>query len=114
MIHEIFPKDLHSLIEKSPKFIEDNILIDCREEAEWREGHGAPFTFFPLSKFESEAQSSPLFRDKKKSVYIICRSGRRSLNACVYLQNLGFENLYNVEGGTLQWIEDGLPMIQPA
>jgi rhodanese-related sulfurtransferase len=42
---------------------------------------------------------------------ISCRSGRRSLLAAEYvIKHLGFQNVYNVEGGILRWIEQGYPV----
>ena len=37
--------------------------------------------------------------DKSKSYYVYCRTGRRSLRVCVILRNLGFKEIYNLEGG---------------
>ncbi len=33
----------------------------------------------------------------------ICRSGNRSLQACLFLQSQGFENVYNLKGGMNEW-----------
>lgn len=41
---------------------------------------------------------------------ISCRSGRRSQLAAEYVvEHLGFQNVYNVEGGILKWMEQGYP-----
>lgn len=37
--------------------------------------------------------------DKEKTYYVYCRTGRRSLRVCVIMRNLGFEKVYNLEGG---------------
>ena len=44
--------------------------------------------------------------DKSKKVVVMCRSGKRSANAILYLQQQGFNNLYNLEGGILAWKEE--------
>ena len=42
--------------------------------------------------------------DKEKQVIVMCRSGKRSANAVMFLeQQEGFQNLYNLEGGILAW-----------
>jgi len=53
--------------------------------------------------------------DFNTRIYLICRSGYRSYWAGVYLQKLGFRNVYNIDssntyngGGMLQWSADGL------
>lgn len=42
--------------------------------------------------------------DKTKNYYVYCRSGARSGQACAILNELGFENAYNLEGGYNAWI----------
>jgi len=44
--------------------------------------------------------------DKDKQVVVHCRSGKRSANAIAFLEQHGFENLYNLEGGILAWKEE--------
>jgi adenylyltransferase/sulfurtransferase len=44
---------------------------------------------------------------KEKKVIIHCKSGKRSANVINALeQNLGYNNLYNLEGGILAWAEE--------
>lgn len=35
----------------------------------------------------------------------ICRSGRRSTDAALYAMQKGFKNVYNLEGGMIDWNE---------
>lgn len=44
--------------------------------------------------------------DKSKHYYVYCRSGNRSGQACQIMEQLGFENAYNLEGGMLEWTGD--------
>jgi len=44
--------------------------------------------------------------DPKKSYLFICRSGNRSMQACLFLQSQGFENVYNLKGGMMNWQGD--------
>ncbi|MBI5730608.1 MAG: rhodanese-like domain-containing protein [Ignavibacteriales bacterium] len=41
--------------------------------------------------------------DRSKSYLIYCRSGSRSHSACRQMKNMGFEKIYNLKGGILNW-----------
>ena len=41
--------------------------------------------------------------DKSKNYYIYCKSGGRSGQACSIMNQLGFENTYNLLGGMMEW-----------
>jgi rhodanese-related sulfurtransferase len=85
---------------------EDIVLIDVREQAEWDEAHIEQAQFLPLSNFEEEMKK---LTNPEAIVVCQCRSGKRSLTAATQLQDEGFENLFNLEGGILAWIEAGFP-----
>lgn len=41
--------------------------------------------------------------EKEKDVVVMCRSGKRSANAIMFLEQNGFDNLYNLDGGILAY-----------
>ncbi len=41
--------------------------------------------------------------DKSKNYYVYCRSGNRSGQACAIMNSIGFENVFNLEGGFMNW-----------
>jgi rhodanese-related sulfurtransferase len=45
---------------------------------------------------------------KNEEVFIYCRSGNRSGQACMMLETVGFANVINVSGGMLAW-QDRIP-----
>jgi hydroxyacylglutathione hydrolase len=47
--------------------------------------------------------------DKNQAIIFICRSGARSGSATAVAMNLGFKNIYNMEGGMLAWNSLSLP-----
>lgn len=88
------------------------ILIDVREPDEFAEVASPYAKNFPLSVFEPQQllNSLQITTDKQEvPLYFICRSGRRSLTAAEKLFAAGYENVYNVEGGMIRWLELGLP-----
>jgi rhodanese-related sulfurtransferase len=41
--------------------------------------------------------------DKTKNYYVYCKAGGRSAQACAVMNQLGFENTFNLEGGFMNW-----------
>ncbi len=41
--------------------------------------------------------------DKSKNYYVYCKSGGRSGQACSVMNQLGFDNAYNLVGGIMDW-----------
>lgn len=41
--------------------------------------------------------------DADKTYVFICRSGNRSMQACLMLDSQGFKNVYNLKGGMMNW-----------
>jgi rhodanese-related sulfurtransferase len=41
--------------------------------------------------------------DKTKNYYVYCRTGNRSRQACSIMDQMGFENAYNLIGGIIDW-----------
>ena len=78
-------------------------LIDVRESHEYAEFNiGAKL--IPLGKIQS-MQIDEIEDLKDEEVIIHCRSGVRSMNACLFLETLGFKNTKNLVGGVLAWEE---------
>ena len=74
-------------------------LIDVREPSEYELGNNGGI-HIPLQTLPEKTE----LISTDKPVYIICRSGRRSANAVMFLeQKSGAGEFYNVEGGMLAW-----------
>ena len=76
-------------------------LVDVREPAEHAE-YNIGGILIPLGKVQI-MQIEEIEDLKQEEVIVYCRSGRRSLNAAMILEQLGFTNVYNLEGGMLDW-----------
>ncbi|MFZ8998623.1 MAG: rhodanese-like domain-containing protein [Ilumatobacteraceae bacterium] len=81
-------------------------LIDVREPDEFDEVRIAASVLVPLRTVPDRVDA---FRGDGP-VYVMCRSGGRSLQACAYLSGLGVE-VVNVEGGILAWIASGRDVV---
>lgn len=83
-------------------------LIDVREPHEYAEVNlGGKLV--PLGKIQT-MQVEELEDLKDEELILQCRSGKRSMMACMVLDQLGFTNTYNLEGGILEWVDKyGVP-----
>ena len=80
-------------------------LIDVREPEEYAEVRAAGAVLVPLGELAERSAELPA----SGPIYLICRSGGRSQRAAEFLAQSGFDVL-NVAGGTLAWVEAGLPI----
>lgn len=78
-------------------------LIDVREPHENAE-FNIGGKLVPLGKIQT-MQTEELDDLKEEEVIIYCRSGQRSMMACMFLDTLGFKNTKNMIGGVLAWKE---------
>jgi rhodanese-related sulfurtransferase len=101
MIKEIDVQELKTKLDKGEKFQ----FIDCREQGEWDDGHIAGATLVPLSEFQERYEY--ILPDKNTQIVLQCRSGKRSMNAAMFLLSKGYTDLVNLEGGILAWTEAG-------
>ncbi len=81
---------------------EDAVIIDVRTPEEYNNG------YIPQSKLINIQNPSGFTEaiealDKTKPYYIYCRSGKRSMLACQVMENLGFSEVANLNGGILDW-----------
>jgi rhodanese-related sulfurtransferase len=78
-------------------------LVDVREPQEYAEVNIGG-RLVPLGKVQT-MQVEELEDWKDEEVIVYCRSGRRSMLACLVLDQMGFKETYNLEGGILAWLE---------
>lgn len=83
--------EVRPLIEKQAFF------LDVREKNEFESGHLIGAHHIPLSELRERMNEIP----KDQPVYVHCRSGQRSYNAVMTLQNNGYSNVRNVSGSFL-------------
>ena len=82
------------------------IILDVRTPNEVAQGiikNAVKIDFYDKN-FQTELDKL----DKSKPVLIYCRSGRRSGIAMATMRDLGFSEVYNLQGGIIEWSEAGL------
>ncbi|MBI5460478.1 rhodanese-like domain-containing protein [Methanobacterium sp.] len=106
-IMNITPQDAFKLIKENidnPDFV----LLDVRTPGEFSESHieGAILLNYQSPDFRNKVQEL----DKNKTYLVYCRSGMRSSGCASTMNALGFENIYNISGGIMEWQRQGLPL----
>lgn len=77
---------------------EDLNIIDVREDDEVTQGMIPGAQHIALGTIPERLAEL----DSSKAYIVVCRSGRRSANACAYLEEQGFD-VTNFEGGILAY-----------
>jgi rhodanese-related sulfurtransferase len=102
----IKPSELQRLVEANPELP----LIDVRTPVEFDEVHVPQAHNVPLEQFDAKTLLASGQLPVERPVYLLCRSGGRASKAAEKLGHAGLDNAVVVEGGTLAWIDAGLPV----
>jgi rhodanese-related sulfurtransferase len=94
---EITPKELKKLRDEKADFV----LIDVREEYEFDDVN-INGKLIPMGEVNERMDEIP--RDKK--VVVHCKAGSRSAAAIKTLEAQGYNNLYNLKGGIMAYIDE--------
>ncbi|TXD84622.1 rhodanese-like domain-containing protein [Subsaximicrobium wynnwilliamsii] len=82
-------------------------LVDVRTAEEYKVGaidDAVNIDFLQPETFENQFEKL----DRKTAVFIYCRSGNRSGKAALKLKAMGFEAIYDLEGGFMNWANKDL------
>lgn len=84
------------------------ILVDVREESDWKEGHAQDAIH--LSRGILELKIENTLPDLNTPVVCYCGGGSRSALAVDSLQKMGYKNVASLIGGFKTWKEAGNPV----
>lgn len=87
-------------------------LVDVRTDKEYEQNHiknAIHIDWMNQDKFSEIASHL----NKKKPVYVYCKSGNRSSKAAKFLTEQGFQ-VFDIEGGILNWEASNLPLVTSA
>jgi rhodanese-related sulfurtransferase len=85
-------------------------LIDVRTPAEFASVHAECARNVPLHNLDPQSIMAARNGSAHLPLYVICKGGGRSKQACQKFLDAGFSNVVNVEGGTDAWVQAGLPV----
>ncbi len=82
------------------------VVVDVREQHEWRDGHIAGAVHIPLGSLAKRSHEL----NPGKEIITVCRSGHRSTMAAQILQQAGFTQVSSMTGGMMSWGRKQLPI----
>lgn len=102
-IQEVESSELAELLRGDSKIR----LIDVRSPGEIMAGiipgaAGMPLNLLPLRMSEVP---------KDQQVVFYCRTGARSAQACLFMMQHGYNNVYNLRGGIISWAQNGQSIV---
>jgi len=86
---------------------EDYMILDVRTLDEFNQGHLEDAVHIPISELEDRLDELP--QDRPMIVY--CKAGTRSSTAANILIDNGFNMVFDMGGGILDWIDKGYPVV---
>lgn len=95
---ELSQEEWKELIKKD----ENSFVLDVRTKDEVEEGYIPGAKNLDIYKGQGFVEELEKL-DKSKNYYVYCRSGNRSGQACALMDQMGFENTYNLLGGFSDW-----------
>lgn len=89
----------------------NGVVLDVRTAGEFRQGHIENCT--QLDIYQRDAFQAGLEKlDKNTPVYVYCRSGNRSGQAMNMMKQMGFKEVYNLQGGIGAYQAKGFKVVR--
>jgi len=85
-------------------------LVDVGPAIQFDKMHAAWAENYPIDEVEPEQVIEDLGISEDDPIYVICRTGCKSMAAANKFADFGFKNVIKVQGGTLVWEASGLPV----
>jgi len=110
-VSELSVTQLHERLQQNPQAI----VIDIREAKETVEGSIPNAVLIPRGVLEMQIESAESIKQRfdtldelaEQPVYLVCRSGVRSVLSALSLELMGFKEVYSIAGGFLAWQNEG-------
>ena len=95
-----------SVAQAYQKHQEGAFFLDVRSQAEWGQAHIPDSTLIPLDELQARLDELP----KNIDIVVVCKSGVRSKEGMVILQQAGFSRASCMTGGLIAWKSAGYPL----
>lgn len=105
-IELVSPADAAQVITDDPAGL---VVLDIRTLEEFNDAHLADAVMVDFYAEDFADQLDTLDKDVPYVLY--CRSGNRSSDAVNTMEDLGFVEVYEIDGGIVNWYDQGYPVV---
>jgi len=95
-MRELSPQELQEYLQNTDA---EPLLLDVREPAEFEICHIDGSQLLPMGKVAASVDELP----QQRPIVVICHHGMRSYSIARYLEQQGFEPVFNLRGGLDAW-----------
>jgi len=103
---QLSAKEFAKKIQKTP----GAQVVDVRTPSEFKAGHIKDASNIDINSAEFKSMAAVL--DKSKPVFVYCLSGGRSASAAKYFRSEGYNQVYEMPGGMMEWRNKELPEVK--
>lgn len=102
---KISPAEFYEQYQENP---DEYLFVDVRQRHEYNSEHPEGAQNIPIQNLFVEHEFLP---KSGKTIVLTCTGGSLSGVAYGFLEHMGFLNLKHLEGGLIQWNQEGLPTV---
>ncbi len=86
------------------------IFVDLRDASDYGKGHIVDSLNIPVAKLDARVAELDKYRDKP--VVLVCKMGQSSSAAGKKLNAVGYEKVFRMSGGMMEWGAMQLPLVK--
>ena len=86
------------------------IVLDIREKADFKAGHVVDSINIPNAQVTNRIEE--LGKHKSDPIIVVCKTGQTASAASKALKDNGFEQVYRLGGGIMEWTNNNLPLVK--
>lgn len=102
---QVTPQQLSMLVNK-----EEAVVVDVRPDKEYRQGHIVDALNLPFA--QANDRLGQLDKYKERPIVLVCKMGQHASGVAKQLRARGFENVYRLSGGMMEWTGSQMPVVK--
>ena len=89
---------------------QDGLFLDLRDGVDYKQGHIVEALNIPVAKLPS--RMAELEKYKARPIVLVCKMGQQASVAGKQLKAAGYEEVYKMSGGMMEWGNLQLPTVK--